>query len=79
NAQVEGIGSTVGADLIGGAITESYGTEFLITEATVQRGSLDARIAAVGVYGEIAQGRLPVGRNAVCVTSELLLIARPAD
>ncbi|MFN4059119.1 MAG: hypothetical protein ACK4HW_13290, partial [Roseinatronobacter sp.] len=40
NAQVEGIGSTVGADLIGGAITESYGTEFLITEATVQRGSL---------------------------------------
>lgn len=79
NAQIEGIGSTVGADLIGGAITESYGTEFLITKAQLQSGALDANIAAVGFYGEIAQGRLPMGRNAVCVTSEILLIARPAD
>ena len=74
-AQVEGIGSTVGADLIGGAITESYGTEFLITAAMVQNGILQAQIAAVGFHGEIAQGALPMGRNAVCVTSELLVIA----
>jgi hypothetical protein len=74
-AQVEGIGSTVGADFDGGAITESYGTEFLLTNARVSEGQLDAQIAAVGFHGEIATGRLPMGRNAVCVTSELLLIA----
>jgi hypothetical protein len=74
-AQVEGIGSTVGAELIGGAITESYGTEFLLTNATFIQGTLKAQIAAVGFHGEIAQGALPMDRNAVCVTSELLLIA----
>jgi len=77
-AQVEGIGSTVGADFEGGAITESYGTEFLLTKARVHDGALDAQIAAVGFHGEIAQGALPMGRNAVCVTSELLLIAGAA-
>jgi hypothetical protein len=77
SAQVEGIGSTVGADLIGGAITESYGTEFLLIEGTVSGEALEAQIAAVGFHGEIAQGRLPMGRNAVCVTSEVLLIKRP--
>lgn len=77
NAQVEGIGSTVGADLIGGAITESYGTEFLLTQATISGGTPHAQIAAVGFHGEIAQGALPMGRNAVCVTSEVLLIERP--
>jgi hypothetical protein len=75
SARVEGIGSTVGADFDGGAITESYGTEFLLTDARIQNGDLDAQIAAVGFHGEIATGRLPMGRNAVCVTSELLLIA----
>jgi hypothetical protein len=34
-------------------------------------------MAAVGFHGEIAQGALPMGRNAVCVTSEVLLIERP--
>ena len=76
-ALVEGIGSTVGADFDGGAITESYGTEFLLTAAQVRAGTLHAQIAAVGFHGEIAQGRLPMGRNAVCVTSEVLLIERP--
>jgi len=77
-AQVEGIGSTVGADFDGGAITESYGTEFLLTDAQITNGTLDAQIAAVGFHGEIATGALPMGRNAVCVTSELLLIAGAA-
>ncbi len=78
DAQVEGIGSTVGADFDGGAITESYGTEFLLTEGRITQRKLRATLAAVGFHGEIAQGGLRAGRNAVCVTSELLLIAHVA-
>lgn len=74
-AQVEGIGSTVGADFDGGEITQSYGTEFLLTGAHVADGALHAQIAAVGFHGEIATGTLRAGRNAVCVTAELLLIS----
>lgn len=73
-AQVEGIGSLVGTVFEDGDGTASYGTEILLTDAQVAHGAARLDALSVGFDGAHAAGRLAPGRNAVCVTAELLLL-----
>ena len=78
-ASVHGIGSLIGADYADGTHVASRATEVLIRDGRVRSAPggpcamLD--IALVGMDGEIRSGTLVRGRNPVCVTFELLLLA----
>ncbi|NNU79467.1 DUF296 domain-containing protein [Halovulum dunhuangense] len=74
SARIEGIGSLVGTQFADGPMLESYATEMLVTEGRVTGAGARISAASVGFDGRFAQGRLAAGRNAVCVTVELLLI-----
>lgn len=74
-AQVEGIGSLVGTDFADGTVIESYATEFLLLNGRVAADMAELCLASVGFDGEGHTGPLMSGRNAICVTAELLLLA----
>lgn len=76
NASVHGIGSLVGADFEEAERVHSYATEVLIGSGEVRDGQCGLDIALVGLDGAIGQGRLVRGTNPVCVTFEVLIIAR---
>lgn len=74
NASVEGIGSLVGARFENSPDMASYATEVLVKRGDVRDGRCSLDIALVGMEGEIGEGRLVAGVNAVCVTFELLVV-----
>jgi predicted DNA-binding protein with PD1-like motif len=74
NASIEGIGSLVGAEFEDGSRLASYATEVLVRHGDVRDGRCTLDIALVGMAGEIGEGRLVAGVNAVCVTFELLVV-----
>ncbi|MFK3780164.1 PCC domain-containing protein [Agrobacterium sp. NPDC089420] len=81
-AEINGIGSLIGADYEDGTTLAAYASEILIRSGRVstvtggRKAALD--IAMVDLTANISGGRLVRGRNPVCVTFELLLTEREA-
>jgi predicted DNA-binding protein with PD1-like motif len=80
-AEVNGIGSLVGADYEDGTSLNAYASEILINKGRIgpaasgdRQAKLD--IAMVDLTTHISGGRLVRGKNPVCVTFELLLTER---
>lgn len=72
--RIEGIGSLVGTSFETAPAIESYGTEILIVEGRVTVSDAALRVASVGFDGRSELDDLAPGRNAVCVTAELLAL-----
>jgi predicted DNA-binding protein with PD1-like motif len=73
-----GVGSTIGARFVGGAIIEPFATELAITSGLVTSGvdgALEAAldIALIDYTGGIGVGRMIRGDNPVLMTMELVL------
>lgn len=73
-ARIEGLGSLVGAAFDDAPGLDSLATEVLVTRGDIDRGRVRIAAAAIGFDGDPVQGVLREGANAVCVTSEMLLI-----
>ncbi|MBL4646542.1 MAG: hypothetical protein JKY99_08825 [Rhizobiales bacterium] len=82
-ADIYGLGSLIGARFRNGRVLESFATEFLVRSGKVWQGSAnsgsDIDILVVGINGEIMQGMLQAGENAVLMTCELVLIRSDTD
>jgi predicted DNA-binding protein with PD1-like motif len=73
-----GVGSTIGARFVGGAIIEPFATELAVTSGAVMSGVDGALLAALDIAlidytGGIGEGRLIRGDNPVLMTMELVL------
>lgn len=82
-AEVNGIGSLVGADYEDGTSLNAYASEILINKGRIGQAVPGGRkamldIAMVDLTTHISGGRLVRGKNPVCVTFELLLTERQA-
>lgn len=81
DASVHGIGSLVGADYEDGTTLTAHASELYVENGTVQvldgRHQADIDIAMVDLTGRFSHGRLKRCLNPVCVTAELLFVARP--
>ncbi len=79
-AEVNGIGSLIGADYEDGTTIAAYASEILIREGRLgtAKGGKDTilDITMVDLTRHISGGRLVRGKNPVCVTFELLLTER---
>ncbi|UUX51531.1 hypothetical protein NUH88_07490 [Nisaea acidiphila] len=79
-ARVHGLGSLIGATFEGGSVLGSLPTEFLILDAEARaegQSGPGPEIAIVGTEGgDIREGALKRGENAVLITAELLLERR---
>ena len=82
-AEVDGIGSLIGADYEDGASLTAYASEILIRDgrighSSVGRDQATLDISMVDLTKHISGGRLVRGKNPVCVTFELLMTERQA-
>jgi predicted DNA-binding protein with PD1-like motif len=73
-----GVGSTIGARFVGGAIIEPFATELAITSGSIALGKSEALeatldVALIDYTGGIGEGRLIRGDNPVLMTMELVL------
>ena len=73
-----GVGSTIGARFVGGAIIEPFATELAITSGSVALCKSEALeaildVALIDYTGGIGEGRLIRGDNPVLMTMELVL------
>ena len=73
-----GVGSTIGARFVGGAIIEPFATELAITSGSIALGKSEAAeaildVALIDYTGGIGEGRLIRGDNPVLMTMELVL------
>jgi predicted DNA-binding protein with PD1-like motif len=73
-----GVGSTIGARFVGGAVIEPFATELAITSGSIALGKGEALeasldIALIDYTGGIGEGRLIRGDNPVLMTMELVL------
>ena len=73
-ARIEGIGSLVGSRFSDGRVIESLATEIMILDGQILQQEADLRIVSVGFDGQGHVGHLEPGRNAVCVTAEILVL-----
>lgn len=77
-AEIHGLGSLIGAVFENGGIMESYATEFLVRQGTINlegpQAGADIDILIVGLDGQIMHGPLLKGENAVLMTCELVLL-----
>lgn len=75
-----GVGSTIGARFIDGAVVENFATEVAITNGRIAPAAGDFEavidVALVDYSGALASGRLKRGDNPVLMTFELVLEAR---
>lgn len=74
SARVEGIGSLVGTTFEVAPAIESHGTEILIVEGALVEQRMRLLVASVGFDGRSELDLLAPGRNAICVTAEILLL-----
>jgi hypothetical protein len=74
--RVMGLGSLIGTQMEDGAALESYATEILLTGAHVGPEGAVLEAASIGLDGQMIEGRLATGVNAVLVTAELLVLTR---
>ncbi|MGO2879920.1 MAG: hypothetical protein ACTIDT_08165 [Halomonas sp.] len=72
-AQIMGLGSLVQTCFTDGHQLKSHANEILILDGTLKDGQPSLQAVSVGIGGEQHQGALAPGRNAICVTCELLL------
>lgn len=75
DAEIAGIGSLVGTCFTEGPAITPYATEVLLTRGRIRAGVPDLAALSVGFDGIFREGDLRPGRNAVCVTAELLIRA----
>ncbi len=77
-ADLFGLGSLIGAHFTNDEILESFATEFLVRSGKIMASdagdSAEIDILIAGINGEIMQGVLQRGENAVLMTCELALI-----
>ena len=80
DADIFGIGSLAGVDFTDGRHVVSYATEVTVDAGQVRREGETAAcaldVALVDMDGAVHEGRLVRGRNPVCVTFEVLAVAR---
>lgn len=80
-AEINGIGSLIGADYEDGTSLTAYASEIFIRDGQIELSGMGDKqamldIAMVDLTGHISGGRLVRGKNPVCVTFELLLTER---
>lgn len=74
-ACVFGLGSVVHPRLIGQPPIDSYATELLLTKGRIKHGHADLEVELITLSGARHTGILEPGKNGICITAELLLIA----
>ena len=74
-AAIFGVGSLAGVDFADGRHVPSCATEVFVTAGGVSPAGCTLDVALVDMDGAVHEGRLLRGRNPVCVTFELLVIA----
>ena len=67
------LGSLVGAQFADGTVVEDDATEVLVRAGRVRDGRAELDVMAVDMRGEVHEGWLAHGRNAVCITFDLML------
>ena len=73
--RVYGLGSVVHPHLTGQEPIDSYATELLLTNGRIDGGNATLDVDLVTLSGTRHRGRLEPGKNGVCITAELLVIA----
>jgi len=76
-ADIHGIGSLAGVDFTDGRHVPSHATEVLIDGGRVRAAASLIDVALADMDGAVHEGRLARGENPVCVTFEVLAVARP--
>ena len=75
-ARILGLGSVVHPKLQGKPRIDSFATELLVTEGRLAGGVADLDIDLITLGSTRHNGRLARGANGICITAELLLVAR---
>ena len=75
-ADIHGIGSLAGVDFTDGRHVPSHATEVMIDSGRAGAGASLIDVALADMDGAVHEGRLARGENPVCVTFELLAVAR---
>ncbi len=75
NGRVYGLGSIVNPCLKGQPPIDSYATEILLTDGHITDGTAQIEVEIVTLSASEHKGWLEPGKNGVCVTAELLIIA----
>lgn len=75
-ADIHGIGSLAGVDFIDGRHVPSHATEVMIDSGQMRAAACLIDVALADMDGTVHEGRLARGDNPVCVTFEVLAVAR---
>lgn len=75
-ADIHGIGSLAGVDFTDGRHVPSHATEVMIDSGRVRAAGCLIDVALADMDGAVHEGRLARGDNPVCVTFEVLAVAR---
>lgn len=76
DAAVRGsLGSLVGARFADGRVVEDHATEVLVRSGRVREGIATLDLVVVDMRGQVHEGPLARGENAVCITFDLVLDA----
>jgi predicted DNA-binding protein with PD1-like motif len=70
-----GLGSLIGATFMDGRAVPDDATEVLVRHGAVRDGVAEIDLAVVDMRGEVHFGRLAKGKNAVCITFDVVLEA----
>ncbi|NBB97465.1 MAG: DUF296 domain-containing protein [Alphaproteobacteria bacterium] len=76
SGRVMGLGSLIGTQMKDGAALDSYATEILLSDGHVGPKGAVLDAASIGLDGQMIEGRLAAGVNAVLVTAELLVLTQ---
>ncbi|MGE4371994.1 MAG: DUF296 domain-containing protein [Xanthobacter sp.] len=76
HADIIGLGSIIRPDFEDAPRITCPITEVMVEKGVVEQGHAHIRMTAVDVHGTVRTGMLRSGGNPVCVTAELLLVAR---
>jgi len=76
DADIHGIGSLAGVDFTDGRHVPSHATEVMIDSGQTRAAACLIDVALADMDGTVHEGRLARGENPVCVTFEVLAVAR---
>lgn len=75
DAEIVGsVGSLVGTHFADGRAVPDHATEVAITNGSVRDGAASIDLLSVDMAGQVHEGRLARGSNAVCITFDLVLL-----
>lgn len=77
-ARLFGIGSVISPDFEDAPRITCPITEIVLEESVLVGGVAHIHMRAVDVHGTIGNGKIRRGRNPVCVTAEILVLAQPS-